>query len=346
MSSYAMKPQTKQALNQYVNNVARANGVDSVTTNFTVAPTPQQLIIETFQFSIDFLKKINVIPVTNAQGEKLGLEVGTSIASTNNSSQTNPRVPVTVGDTELLDEYLCTQTNYDVAYKYAIMDAWAHKPDFAPKLANMVVRAIGLDKIKIGWHGKTRVVKSDRSTYPMLDDVNKGWLQKIREMAPERWFEGTEDSSTHVFSLPVGPTRTYKNLDGLVQSAVETFIAEQWRDDPDLIAICGRNILTDKYLPLLNQTDDPINQIAARTLYLDRKLGTLPGVVFPYFPANTILITTLSNLSIYIQDGSMRRRIVDEPQFDRLSDYQSMNECFVVENYEKCCLIENIVIDD
>lgn len=344
--AYAMTQHTKTMLSRYINRIATLNGVSSVTTNFTVAPAPQQKIIARFQWAADLLKEINIFPVNNASGEKIGLDVGSTVASTKTASQSNRRTPVEVGHLEDLDTYLCTQTDYDVAYKYPLMDAWAHFPDFAVKLADMVLKAIALDKIRIGWNGKTRSANSDRVAYPNLDDVNIGWLQKIRTFAPERHFVGVEDPLTHIFSTFVGSTRTFKNLDGLVQTAVESMIAEQWRDSPDLIAICGRNLLTDKYLPLLNSEQDPMNQIAARTLYSKRVLGTIPAVVYPFFPANTILITSLSNLSIYIQNGTMRRRIQDEPQYDRLADYQSINECFVVENYEKCCLIENIVVED
>lgn len=345
--SYALRPHTIQAFNNYLRNIASVNGVAGVVQTFAVAPAPAQRIIQAYQLSVDFLQLINVLTVANGHGEKIGLLVGTSIASTNSSSQTTPRIPVSVGDTELFDEYLCTQTNYDVAYKYQTLDAWSQDPNFAPKLANMVVRAIALDKLKIGWNGTHRVPTSDRSAFPLLQDVNKGWLQKIREFAPQRVFSGTETSvGSGVFELHVGAGQEFKTLDGLVQTAIEELIAIQFRDDKSLIAICGRNILADKYLPLLNTVYDPINQVYAKTLYAGKTLGTLQALTPPGFPADKILITSPDNLSIYIQDGSIRRRIVDEAHYDRYADYQSANESFVVEDYNKAALIENIIVDE
>ena len=60
----------------------------------------------------------------------------------------------------------------------------------------------------------------------------------------------------------------------------------------------------------------------------------------PFVPKGTILITRLDNLSIYYQEGAMRRTIKDKAERDRIEDYTSSNDDFVVENYENGCLVE------
>jgi hypothetical protein len=82
-----------------------------------------------------------------------------------------------------------------------------------------------------------------------------------------------------------------------------------------------------------------------RNIYGSRQLGTLPVMHVPYIPEKTILITKPSNLSIYIQEGTLRRYLKDEPEWDRTSDYQSVNEAYVVEDYEMCALLENVEYD-
>ncbi len=62
----------------------------------------------------------------------------------------------------------------------------------------------------------------------------------------------------------------------------------------------------------------------------------------PFFPANAIMITSLKNLSYYWQIGSARRAVKDEPEYDRVANYESINDAFMVEEYAKACLIENI----
>ena len=73
-------------------------------------------------------------------------------------------------------------------------------------------------------------------------------------------------------------------------------------------------------------------------------LGGLQAYRVSGFPANAVLITKLSNLSIYWQEGSRRRRLVDEPEYDRVANYESVNEAYVVEEYQLAVLVENIVI--
>ncbi|MEG1855611.1 MAG: P2 family phage major capsid protein, partial [Acinetobacter sp.] len=43
---------------------------------------------------------------------------------------------------------------------------------------------------------------------------------------------------------------------------------------------------------------------------------------------------------------TFNRSIVDQPEWDRAVDFQSINEDYVVEDYTKCLLIENIELDD
>ncbi|MNP63859.1 Phage major capsid protein, P2 family [compost metagenome] len=55
-----------------------------------------------------------------------------------------------------------------------------------------------------------------------------------------------------------------------------------------------------------------------------------------------MLVTTLSNLSIYYQNGARRRHLKDEPELDRIADYQSSNEAYVIEDFGLVALVEGI----
>lgn len=337
--SVVLQPEARQIFNAYKADIARANGVESVRETFAVNPAPTQRIIKAYQEVADFLKLINIFPVDNAKGEKIALSIGTTIAGNTNTNQ-QQRQPTPVGNLDLIDEYDCTQTNYDVAMKWLLLNAWRHHPNFKQMLQEMVIRAVALDKLCIGFNGLYRAPTSDRVANPLLQDVKKGWLEKIRSVAPEQYYKGI-DVGAGVFKTQIGASKEFKTVDGLVEHAVEEFIAEQHRDS-GLVAICGRGILNDKYLPLLNTVQDPTEQLAARTIYANKQLGTLPAMHVPKFPAKTILITTPDNLSIYMQNGTFNRSIVDQPEWDRAVDFQSVNEDFVVEDYSKTVLIENI----
>lgn len=338
--SIALHPEARQKLNSYKANIARANKVDSVAESFNVAPLPTQKMINAYQESADFLKKINIFQVDNQSGQKIGLQLGTTIASTTNT-KLKKRQPTAVGDLYPIDEYHCTQTNYDVAYYWDLINAWRHYPNFQKRLQSMVVKAVALDKLCIGWNGLYRADTSDRIANPMLEDVKKGWLQKIREYAPEQCFPGQNYNGTN--AIKVGYDYEIKNMDALVEIAIDTFIPRQHRGD-GLIAIVGNDLISQKYLPILNKHHayQPSEMIAAKTVYATKELGTLKALYVPKFPDKAILITTPDNLSIYMQNGTFVRSIETQPGWDRDVDYQSVNEDFVIENYSKCVLLENI----
>lgn len=60
----------------------------------------------------------------------------------------------------------------------------------------------------------------------------------------------------------------------------------------------------------------------------------------------TMLITSFNNLSIYWQKGTMRRLMKDEPEYNRIATYQSINDAYVVEDYGKCAMVTGLKFAD
>ncbi|MRB85158.1 capsid protein, partial [Bacillus thuringiensis] len=77
--------------------------------------------------------------------------------------------------------------------------------------------------------------------------------------------------------------------------------------------------------------------LAADLIVSQKRIGNLPAVRAPFFPANAMLITRLDNLSIYWQSGSRRRSVIDNPKRDRVENFESVNEAYVVEDYDGVC---------
>lgn len=331
---YALDERTIQALEAYKKQVANLNGANSYSIPFDVKPSIEIKLIEAYQKSTEFLKKINMTPVKLAAGGKLGLGSDQTFASTTDT-RIQPRRPTMVGDLEAIDDYLCTQTDFDVGYDWRVIDTWAEFADFQQRLANLVVKGIARDQQRIGFNGTHRAKTSNRELYPNLDDVNIGWLEKIRHYNPERT----------IADLKVGAAHEFKNMDALVEMAKNDLIGEQFRSNTDLVAITSTNLIQDKYSNLINQAHTPTEQIAANTLYSKKELGTLPTDTPAYFPQNSLLITSYDNLSIYVQKGSTRRFLRDEPEWNRTADYQSSNQCYVVEDYSKAVLFDNITLE-
>ncbi|MXD08578.1 P2 family phage major capsid protein, partial [Escherichia coli] len=85
-------------------------------------------------------------------------------------------------------------------------------------------------------------------------------------------------------------------LDALVMDATNNLIEPWYQEDPDLVVIVGRQLLADKYFPIVNKEQDNSEMLAADVIISQKRIGNLPAVRVPYFPADAMLITKLENL--------------------------------------------------
>lgn len=331
-----MRNETRVAFNQYATDIAQLNGVPSATQKFTIAPTVQQTLETRIQESSAFLGRINNIAVTEQQGEKLGLSIGSPIASTTNTT-TNDRTPT---DPSALDAdgYICTQTNFDTAIKYAKIDAWAKFPDFQTRIRDAILARQALDVIMIGFNGVARAATSNRTANPLLQDVNIGWLQKMRANAAQR----VMDEGATAGKIVIGAAGDFKNLDALVMDLVNNMIDPWHREDTNLVAILGRDLLADKYFPIVNQNQANSESLAADLIISQKRVGGLPAVTVPFVPNGTVMVTRLDNLSRYYQEGARRRTIIDNPKRDQIENYESSNDAYVIEDYGLAAVAEKI----
>ena len=95
----------------------------------------------------------------------------------------------------------------------------------------------------------------------------------------------------------------------------------------------------------MNDASDNTNVLAGQVLLSQKQIGGLPAARVPHFPDNALLITSFDNLSIYYQKDAKRRYIQEKPSKNRIEDYQSSNEAYVIEAYEKVALVEGITIE-
>ncbi|MBR9778444.1 MAG: phage major capsid protein, P2 family [Rhodospirillales bacterium] len=329
-----MKNTTRTQFNAYAAHIAELNGIDDATVKFNVNPTIEQTMEERIQESADFLGDINILPVEELSAEKVGLGIDNPIASRTDTT-TKDRAPRPVGDMTG-QTYTAKKTDFDTYITYRQLDIWAKFKDFQKRLRNKVIQQIARDRLMIGFNGTSAATETDIEANPLLQDVNIGWLQHIRNDASERVLSG----------IKVGAGGDYKNMDAAVFDAVNELIDPWHRDDSALVAITGRTLLSDKYLGLINDNDAPTEKNALRTLMANKTLGNLPGLGVPFFPTRGVLITKRSNLSIYWQEGSRRRQIIDNPKRDRIEDFNSVNEAYVVEDFGACAFLDGILLPD
>lgn len=213
--------------------------------------------------------------------------------------------------------------------------------DFQARVRDAIVKRQALDRIMIGWNGISRAATSNPATNQLRQDVNIGWLQKMRtENAARVLAEVVADSD----EITIGATGDYKNIDALVFDLVADMLEPWYQEDTDLVVICGRQLLADKYFPIINQNHAPTEQLAADVVTSQKRIGNLPAVRVPYFPPKALLVTRLDNLSIYWQEGTRRRQVVDNAKRDRIENYESVNDAYVIEDLGGAALAENIVL--
>lgn len=334
-----MRNTTRSLFLAFASQIALINAVPDVGHTFTVAPSVEQKLEQRIQESSDFLTRINMATVTEMEGERLGLGVSGLIASrTDTSGDKERKTRDPHGLTAF--KYRCEKTNFDTHLRYAQLDAWAKFPNFQTLIRDAIVKAQGRDRMRIGFNGKTVALESDPVANPNGEDLNKGWLQHIREQAPERVLNAGPKGN--VGKVNIGAGLDYESLDALVFDLVTAL--DPWhQEDTGLVVILGRDLLHDKYFPLVNSAQAPTEQLARDVIVSQKRVGGLPAVRVPFFPAGTLLITTYDNLSIYTQEGTRRRRVVDNAARDRVENFESVNDAYVVEDFGRAAMAENIV---
>ncbi|WP_339531560.1 phage major capsid protein, P2 family [Pseudomonas mucidolens] len=316
--------------------IAESYGVELASKHFSVDPTIAQELNDAITAKSDFLERINVIPVSEIKGQKVFIGVSGPVTGRTNTKTKDREAK----DASALDQstYELSSTESDVGLPYAKIDAWAKFPDFHQRYSAAVQKQIALDRIMVGFHGTHAAVQTDIEQYPMLQDVNKGWLQQAREQIPAQVLKEGKVAG----KITLGAGGDYANLDALVHDTKQ-LVDERLRDAGDLIAIIGTDLLAaDKAKLYSKQGDTPTEKERIEEAQVIATYGGLPSFSVPFFPVNGVVVTSWDNLSIYFQDSSWRKQTIENPKRSRVEDYNSRNEGYVIEQLEKFAMTENV----
>ncbi|MGY2226454.1 phage major capsid protein, P2 family [Pseudomonas gingeri] len=316
--------------------LAETYGVESASKQFSVEPSVAQELNDSITAKADFLERINVVPVSEIKGEKVFIGVNGPVTGRTNTKTTDREAK----DASALENttYELADTQSDVGLPHAKIDAWAKFPDFQDRYSAAVQKRIAQDRIVIGFHGTHAATQTDLAANPKLQDVNKGWLQQLREQAPQQVLKEGKTAG----KVTLGAGGDYANLDALVHDTKQ-MVDEILREDGDLVAIIGSDLLAaDKAKLYTKQGDTPTEKERIENAQVISTYGGLPSFSVPNFPVNAVLVTSWDNLSIYFQDTSWRKQTIDNPKRSRVEDYNSRNEGYVIEQLEKIALTENV----
>ncbi len=321
----------------YKTRVMELNGVTpDVGGSFAVDPSIEQKLEDKIRENADFLGEINVVGVRDLEGDKVGLDVTGTIAK---------RTDTDVGDRQTADNlaladsrYRCEKTEFDTHIKWSTLDAWRKFADFQQRITGGVTRQIARDRLMIGFNGTSAAAVTDPVANPLLQDVNIGWLKHVETRRPA--------AHLNAIKIGIGTGADFKNIDQAVYAARHELISPWNRNDTSLNSIMGSGLMVDKNIAAIGDNEAPTERAALQTLIANQLIGTLRTKYVPFFPERSVFITSPDNLAIYYQEGSRRRHIIDNPKRDRLEDYQTLNESYVVEDLDKCALLTNVLLWD
>lgn len=331
-----MLPNTSRAFNEYTTELGQwlGYGHQNVKNEMvTYPPDKQQRAYSAAAEKAAFLKEVNHIPVTAQIGQRVGVGVSKPIASrtdTDIEERTTRYVADLSGDT-----YYAVQTNFDTHISYRTLDAWAHMADFHKMYTEHLALQTARDRLMIGFNGVSSSEKSDLEANPLLQDVNVGWLEKVRRNEPNRVMGYDSDGVATDEQWQLGANGDYGTLDALVFDMTINLLDAWHQGADDLVVLVGRDIWTSHGLSLLANSSLPTERQALQTWFASQTVAGLPCAMPPFFPSRAVVVTSYSNLSIYYQLGTLRRAVIDNPKRDRVEEYRSQNEAYVVEDFGK-----------
>jgi len=340
---HALSAQGRQALEQHFSRTAIAYGVAMGNAlagqHFAATPSVAQTIVRKIvETANPFLASLPSIPVSEIKGQKVLLGLSGRVARRTDTSSSGERTPKRLADTSAQD-YELFKTEFDVALSYADIDSWAKFPNFADLYMQAVREAISNDILVAGWNGTSAATATNIGTSPLLQDLNIGWLQKIRAYnSGSQYAIGTGPSP-----ISIGSGGTYVNLDEAVHDIKQT-VAIQFRNRGDLVALIADNLMVaaeDAYYTTNGNTPTEKALIGGQ---ITKAYGGLPSVTPPFLPDGTILVTPLRNLAWYYQDSSVRRLQRDWPSKDEVQEFNSLNMGYVVQEELATSLVENITL--
>lgn len=333
----------RSALDLHFTNTARAFGLPpgnpSAGQHYAAEPSVAQTIYEKIvEDGNAFLSQINgAVMVDEIKGDKVGMSLSGRVASRTNTTGSAERTPKHLSNLDSKG-YELFPTEFDVALGYSKIDAWAKFPDFAARYMKLVRQAMANDMLTVGWHGTSAAATSNLGSNPNLEDLNIGWLQLIRAFK-----SGSQHLAAASNEVVLG-SADFKNLDVLANEAKQ-MLPIYHRNRDDLVLIVGSDILSAQEGTYYENNGNTPTEKTIMSGRITKAYAGMPTMYAPFFPDGKLLVTPLENLSIYVQDSSVRRTQKDKPEKNEVQDFNSANQGYVVEDEEMTAFIEGIQLE-
>ncbi|MFH4592937.1 phage major capsid protein, P2 family [Vibrio alginolyticus] len=303
------------------------------TQSFNLTPPMETKLRQAIMESDAFLGMVSLLPVQQIKGQVV--DVGDDGLSTGRKD--SGRFSVEVGQSG--NTYELTKTDSGAHILWETMTQWANsgsKGQWLTMMKNAISRRFALDMLRVGFNGTSIAANTDPVANPLGQDVNKGWLTIAKE----------KKASQVLASAQLDPTGaaadSYKNLDSLVQDLINTTIAPEHRQDPDLVVLVGSNLVAAEQHRLLESANTPTEHKAAQQLA--KTIAGKKAYTPPFFPADMVWVTNTKNLQVLTQEGTQWRKQKNDEDELRFKQNHIRMEGYAIGNLNKFAAIEAVTV--
>jgi len=321
-----------QCIQEFCDVTVQAAGAAAGSKMFSITPVMETKLRDAMKHSHAFLGMIHSGLVEQIKGQVI--DVGLDGLAT---GRADGRFSVDVDQEGNTYELVKTDSGCHIPWE--LMTQWINsgsKGQWLNLMKSAIAKRFALDMLRIGFNGTSIATVTDPVNNPLGQDVNKGWLTIVKEKKTAQVLPAAKLDAT-------GKTDgSYKNLDSLVQDLINTTIAEQHRQDDDLVVIIGSNLVAAEQHRLLESAETPTEHKAAQSLA--KTIAGKKAYTPPFFPANAIWVTNLKNLQILTQTGTQWRKQENNTDRLRFESNHIRMEGYAVGNYHKFAAIEDVTV--
>jgi len=277
-----------------------------------------------------FLSYINILPRTQDSGGSLMMGSQGRVMRTNNTYVGDKR-QLNYPKKSVLNKYTMVKAHSDFVLHDDDIDAMSEFPDWKTQYRNAFLDSMGNDRIVVGFWGEKHALTSNQTDYPLLQDVNKGWIQLLKERVPSQVLSVDE------IKIGTGDGNDYVSLDHLIQDLYQAIPLH--RRKPGMKAMISESLMgfaEGAYYQYAAKTPSEKPRIQTKTV--TGVYGGLDALPAPYMPQTCIIITPLrqgnvrGNLSIYWQKKSWRRSTKYYAENEQSVDWNARREAYHIED--------------
>lgn len=336
----------RNAMDRLYEFIMQFNGGIDPTKIHNIDPQYAQQIEDKTMQGNEFLESITTLGVRDIAGQIIAFDVPRTITKRTNTKQDDGSLRRPTDPTSMVDRhYFCREMEQDVLIAWSYIDAWAHLPDFYTRIRKLIKFAKQRDLLMMMWNGQFAAANSDPETYGKLQDMMRGFLQYLIEVAPEKVHGITVDASAPggytIDPIRIGPGAGDNGFESMDEAAFymkDIMIDRLFRNRKTIRIMAGDElVVTDKGQLMGIGNSKPTEAVAAKILLRTKQIGEFERKEADEFPMRGLMAVDPVNMQHLWQLDSVRAKY-DEDSHEKkgVLSYYYKNCDNVIANPEAC----------